>query len=404
MSRPKRTSRARWLRLILFVGALTGLAAVYRFALRYRERVGLPGGSPVETSPREFGLAFEDVAVSAGDHDLTGWFVPAAADSPPPRRRRAARATAGAAAAGAAAAESGPAAATGAPPLPGASAGQRPGIVIVHGWESNRGRTFAHVRYLYAAGFHCLVFDVRGHGDNPAETLPMNVPEFAEDTVAAVHWLAARPEVSAVGVLGHSLGAAGAIVAAAREPAIAAVASLSAPADLVRMTRRTFDMAEMKIPEPVATPLAWITAAVLLAPRRHSLADASAVVAAAKYRGPLLLVHGAQDHGVPADHVRLIERAATDSRGPDDPKVEVLILPEFGHRWLYEDAGCRRKIAEFFAASLGGPVPPEEAGGRAAACVVVRPADPVYGFGAQATRNPPTGPETARTDPPEAGS
>ena len=399
MSRPRRSSRAGWLRLILFVGALTGLAAAYRFALRYRERVGLPGRSPVETSPREFGLGFEDADISAGDHHLAAWFVPAAADSPAPRRRRAARVTP-------APAESRPVtvAAPSNAPVPGASPEPRPGIVIVHGWESNRGRTFTHVRYLHAAGFHCLVFDVRGHGDNPAETLPMNVPEFAEDTAAAVHWLAARPEVSAVGVLGHSLGAAGAIVAAAREPAIGAVASLSAPADLVRMTRRTFDMADMDIPEPVATPLAWITAAVLLAPRRHSLADASAVAAAAKYRGPLLLVHGAQHHGVPVEHVRLIERAATERRGPDDPSVEVLILPEFGHRWLYEDAGCRRKIAAFFAASLGGPVPPDEAGERAAACTVVRPADPVYGFGAQATGNPSTGPETARTDPPEAGS
>jgi alpha-beta hydrolase superfamily lysophospholipase len=262
--------------------------------------------------------------------------------------------------------------------------------VVVHGWESNRGRTFAHVRYLHAAGFHCLVFDVRGHGDSPEETLPINVPEFAEDTAAAVHWLAARPEVSAVGVLGHSMGGAGAIVAASRESEIGAVVSLSAPADLVRMTRKTFDMAEMNIPRLVATPLAFITAAVLLAPRRHSLADASAVVAAASYRGPLLLIHGRQDHGVPVEHVRLIEHAAAEVRTSGDPQVEVLILPEFGHRWLYEDAGCRRRIATFFAATLGGPIPPEEAGERAAACAVERPADPTYGFGALANSGAPS--------------
>jgi dipeptidyl aminopeptidase/acylaminoacyl peptidase len=184
-------------------------------------------------------------------------------------------------------------------------------------------------------------------------------------------------------------------VAASREPGIGAVVSLSAPADLVRMTRKTFDMAEMNIPKPVATPLAFITAAVLLAPRRHSLADASAVLAAAKYHGPLLLIHGEQDHGVPVEHLRLIERAAAEARGPEDPPVEVLILPEFGHRWLYEDAGCRRKIAAFFAAALGGPVPPEEAGKRAAACVVERPADPTYGFGALAGMNVPIGRTTA---------
>ena len=370
MSRPKRSHRGRWLRLVIIVGTLTGLGAAYRFALRYRERVGLPQRSPVESSPREFGLDFEEVSIPAGDYSLAGWFVPAGTETPVARRGRAGRAT-----------ETRP--------------DPRPGIVIVHGWESYRGRTFAHVRYLHAAGFHCLVFDVRGHGDSPAETLPINVPEFAEDTAAAVHWLAARPEVSAVGVLGHSMGGAGAIVAASREPAIGAVVSLSAPADLVRMTRKTFDIAEMNIPKPVATPLAFITAAVLLAPRRHSLADASAMLAAAKYRGPLLLIHGEQDHGVPVEHVRLIEAAATAARGPEDATVDVLVLPEFGHRWLYEDAGCRRRIAAFLAASLGGPVPAEEAGERAAACVVERPPDPTYGFGALAGMTVPVGRTTA---------
>ena len=369
MSRPKRSHRGRWLRFVIFVGAITGFAAAYRFALRYRERVGLPHRSPVETSPRQFGLDFEDVEIPARDYHLAAWFVPAGPDVRQFIDRRESLSTS------ASTVDTAPA--------------RRPGIVVVHGWESNRGRTFAHVRYLHAAGFHCLVFDVRGHGDSPAETLPVNVPEFAEDTIAATRWLAARPDVSRVGVLGHSMGGAGALVAASREPAIEAVVSISAPSDLVRMTRRTFDMAEMHVPGPIATPLAMLTAAVLLAPRRHSVDDASAVVAAARYRGPLLLVHGEQDHGVPVAHVRLIERAAADSRQPGDPPVEVLILPEFGHRWLYEDAGCRRKTAAFFAAALGGPTAPEEAGELAADCVVERPSDPVYGFGALATRTAP---------------
>ncbi|MFI5258069.1 MAG: alpha/beta hydrolase family protein [Candidatus Limnocylindrales bacterium] len=361
MSRPKRSHRSRWLRLFVLVGGVTALAAAYRFALRYRERVGLPRRSSVDTSPAEFGLAFEDVSVPAGDHELRGWFVAAAGP------------------------ETGSA----------SSIERRPAIAVVHGWESNRGRTFAHVRYLQAAGFHCLVFDVRGHGDNPPETLPVNVPEFADDTAAAARWLAARSDVSTVGVLGHSMGAAGALVAASREPLIRAVVSLSAPADLVRMTRKTFDIAEMNIPEPIATPLAWITAIVLLTPRRHSLNDASAIDAAARYRGPLLLIHGAQDHGVPVEHLELIGRAAADQRSDGDPAVETLVLPDYGHRWLYEDAGFRRRTAVFFATWLGGSVSPEAAGARAAETIVKRPPDAVYGFGALAGKTPSADPGAA---------
>ena len=133
-------------RIALFTAAAASaasFAAAYRFALSYRDRVGLPRRSPVEASPADFGLAYESVAIPSGSQALAGWFVPAAAPSHDGRSGR---------------------------PVRG------PAVAIVHGWESNRGRTFAHVRYLHAAGFHCLVFDVRGHGDNPAETLPISVP------------------------------------------------------------------------------------------------------------------------------------------------------------------------------------------------------------------------------------
>jgi alpha-beta hydrolase superfamily lysophospholipase len=384
MCKKRRSSRARWLRLSVVGVGLTGFAVAYQFALRYRAKVGLPHRSPVETSPADFGLAFEQVEIPAGDRHLVGWLVPAVTEGAPKKARSSARTKA---AAGTAAKPTSAAAVANALPE---QPERRPAIVVVHGWESNRGRTFAHVRYLHAAGFHCLVFDVRGHGDSPEETLPINVPEFAEDTTAAVRWVATRAEVSAVGVLGHSMGGTGAIVAASHEPLIKAVVSASAPADLVRMTRKTFQMAGMQIPELIATPLAWFTAAVLLIPRRHSVEDASATAAAARYRGPLLLIHGAQDHGVPVAHLELIARAAVDARGrEDDPPVETLVLPDFGHRWLYEDAGCRRKTATFFARWLGGPVAAATAGERAAAYVVERPVDPIYGFGAAASRKPP---------------
>jgi alpha-beta hydrolase superfamily lysophospholipase len=382
MSRNTSSKNFGLLRLALIIGAIGGFAAAYRFALKYRERVGLPRRSPVDTTPAEFGLAYEAVSIPAGDHELSGWWVPADGETRKPRRHKATVAEADGAAATAAEVATAP------EPAPAAALEPRPAIAVVHGWESNKGRTFAHVRYLHAAGFHCLVFDVRGHGDSPDETLPISVPEFAEDTAAAARWLAARPDVSGVGVLGHSMGAAGAIVAAANEPEIGAVVSISSPSDMVRMTRKTFEMAEMRIPAPIATPLAWFTAAVLLIPRRHSVQEASATAAAGRYAGPILLIHGAQDHGVPVEHLEIIGRAATAHRVGGDHPVETLVLPDFGHRWLYEAEAFRRRVAVFFAKALGGPVTPETAGDLAAACVVERPADPVYGFGAMAGKAP----------------
>ena len=81
--------------------------------------------------------------------------------------------------------------------------------MLVHGWESARDRTLPHAQVLHAPGFHVLTFDVRGHGANGPEALPMSVGEYAADARAAVAELRARPEVTRIGLLGHSMGAAG---------------------------------------------------------------------------------------------------------------------------------------------------------------------------------------------------
>jgi uncharacterized protein len=346
------TSLLRPKRLVLAagVGGAVSFGLAYRFALQYRARVGLPHRSSVERTPADFGLDFEDVRVSSGGASLAGWFIPAEGSGKGNR---------------------------------GKSAAPRPAVAILHGWESNRGRSLAHARYLHAAGFHCLVIDARGHGDNPPETLPVNVPEFGQDAAAAARWLAARPEVSAVGLLGHSMGGSGVILGGAAEPAVDAVVALSTPADLVRMTAQTFEMATFDIPKPVATPLAYLTAMVLLVPRRHNIDEASACIAAARYRGPLLLMHGEDDRGVPVAHMSLIAEAARSTRtASDSAPVETLVIPGYGHRWLFEEAEMRRRTAAFFARELVGPMAPAKAGELAAACIVERPANPVYGFGA----------------------
>ena len=66
-----------------------------------------------------------------------------------------------------------------------------PGVALVHGWESARDRLLPMVQFLHAAGFHCLSVDVRGHGANAAETLPITAGEFGADALAA--WRALVP-------------------------------------------------------------------------------------------------------------------------------------------------------------------------------------------------------------------
>ena len=301
--------------------AAAPLALAYRFALAYRVRAGYPIPRPPQFSPLDFGLPFEEVDVPAGSLTLPGWFIPA---------------------------EGG---------VPG------PGVALVHGWESARDRMLPMIAFLHAAGFHCLAVDVRGHGGNQAETLPITAGEFGTDAMAAFRALDARPEVTVGAISGHSMGAIGAILATAAEPRIAALVATSAPADPWRLTRQTFRIAHLPIPDVIAYPLAWLTTWVYLRPRGHRVAEISATTALRVIDRPVLLAHGTADDVVPISHLHRLTRAATAA----GHRPETLTVPGGHHSWLYEFPEYRRTVAAFLARALGGPLTPEEAGARAAA-------------------------------------
>jgi alpha-beta hydrolase superfamily lysophospholipase len=315
--------------VLLPASIAAGLAV--RFGTLYRERAGLPPRHPVADSPAARGLPWEPLVIGSPGGNLPGWFI--RADGPAPR----------------------------------------PAVVLVHGWGSNRARMLPFAAFLRAAGFHAVLFDVRGHGQSPPETVPMSGAEFGIDAAAAVDAAAARPDVSAVGLLGHSMGGVGASLAAAARPGVGALVVASAPADPRLLVRETFRMAELPIPGVVAHPLAWLTLRLLLRPRGHRVSAASARHAVAAYGGPLLLVQGDADELVPLRDLGLLERAAQGRSGPAPARS--LVVPGGRHRWLYEDAEVRRAVAGFFAEALRLDRSPEEAGEIAAATDVRRTSD-----------------------------
>ncbi len=312
------------------------LAAALRFAHVYRARAGFPHRRPPRFSPADFGLAYEETTVASDAGDLPAWFIPA----------------------------------------PGGAIG--PGVVLVHGWDSARDRTLPTASFLHAAGFHCLTFDVRGNGANPPERLPVSTGEYGADAAAAFETLLARPEVSRGAIVGHSMGGAGAILAAAADSRVAAVVSVSAPSDPRRMVRQTFRLARLPFPGAVATPLAWLTSRVFVRPRGHDLRAISARHAIATYTGPALVAHGRDDEVMPVEHARRIARAAIAARkGEQAPSpVELLIVETGGHSWSYEDAAYRRSVAAFLARELGGPLTPEAAAAAAEAVEARRLPEP----------------------------
>ena len=212
----------------------------------------------------------------------------------------------------------------------------------------------------------------------------MSGGEFGADEAATFRALLERPEVTVGAISGHSLGAIGAILAAAADPRVAGLVATSGPADPYRLTRQTFRLAHLPIPDPIAYPLAWLTTRVYLRPRGHRVADVSASDAIARYRGPVLLAHGDEDAVLPVGHLARLEDAVRRSRAgnPDAASVETLVVAGGQHSWLYEDAAYRRAVARMLTVACGGPLEPDAAGAIAAATQAHRIPDAETRFGA----------------------
>lgn len=349
------SGRIRWAGVAAAVAA-TPFALALRFAHVYRRRAGHPRPSAPTSDPLSFGLAFESRLIRTPDGlELPAWWIGAV----------------------------------------GGRAG--PVVVLVHGWESARHRTLPNARFLHALGYHVLTFDVRGHGSNPAEADPVSAGEFGADALAAVEAALGDPAATSVAILGHSLGAVGAILAAAAEPRVAAAILTATPADPYRLTRQTFRLAHLAMPDVVAYPLAWLTTRVYLEPRRWKAREISATDAVRRYAGPILAIHGTDDTVVPIGHLGRIVKAARISRTgiPHAAPVESLEIAGGQHSWLYEDPAYRAAIGGFLAATLGGTRTPEAAATLAASVDVRRPTEPEHGFSSLA--------DARSTLPPEFG-
>jgi uncharacterized protein len=207
-------------------------------------------------------------------------------------------------------------------PAGGPDPGPAPALVLCHGVWTGRRECLPLALRFQAAGYNVLCFDFRAHGDSAGRFISLGHNE-ALDVLGAIAWLKARPEVDRrrIGVLGFSMGAAAAILAAARSPDIAALAADSSYADLVDAVRHSFSRVG-RLPHYPFGPLALYWARVMLRVDARRLRPIDSVGRIAPR--PVLVLHGADDEIVPASHAHRLFQAA------DEPK-ELWVEPGKRH-------------------------------------------------------------------------
>ncbi len=209
-------------------------------------------------------------------------------------------------------------------------------------------------RALVDAGFLVIRYDKRGIGQSGGRAESATLSDFADDVVAIVRYLGKRPDVNPkqIAVVGHSEGAWVALLAAAREKDIAALASIGGAAvtgsDLVleqqrhALERSTLPEDEKvrrvelqkRIQRAVLEGAGWegVPAPVRKAadtPWFQSLLAFDPAKAMKETRQPILVVHGELDRQVP---VAQADQLAALARGrKKGGAVEEIKLPGLNH-------------------------------------------------------------------------
>ena len=277
-----------------------GLAVLYgAFVLAVRWGFRAPRTEP-RRSPGDFQLPFETVAITtAHGRQLCAWFVP--------------------------------------PPSPPA-----PAVILMHGWGGNADNLLPLAPHLHAAGLGVLLLEARGHGASEGDGFS-SMPKFAEDLGSAIDWVTRRADTDpdAVGLAGHSVGAAAALLAATRDSRVGAVASLASfahPAELMGRIMRARGI--------LARPLRRWVLAYIERKIGASYEEIAPLNTIRHISAPVLLIHGDADDRVPLKDARAIYAQRTSDA------VQLWTLPGTGHDSFAALHRHGPRLASFFHDTL----------------------------------------------------
>jgi dipeptidyl aminopeptidase/acylaminoacyl peptidase len=221
-------------------------------------------------------------------------------------------------------------------------------VVVCYGYRNRKSDMLGIGAALWRHGYNVLLFDYHGHGAHAGTRVTLGYHEL-EDALAAVHYALSRVPSARLGILGYSMGAAVAIMSAAREERIAAVVADSPFAaqrnPVSRRLRRTLRL--NRAGRPILF-FADLMLARLLGYRFRDVEPRREIAALGDR--PILLIHGTADSVIDVGDSELLYATAP---GPK----ELWLLEGVDHCGAYfvDRPAYVSRVLRFLDAALGCP-------------------------------------------------
>ena len=199
-------------------------------------------------------------------------------------------------------------------------------VIFVHGHASTRTALLDEARLVTAQGYGVLLFDLRNHGQSDGNITTLGDLETL-DVLRAVEFVQAqtRPD-SPLALVGHSMGSAAVLLAAAQAPQVDCIVTLSAYTSVEDNISDGVRQLTGLPPFPFA-PLVVFFGEQQAGIDIHAVRPIDALPKISPR--PILFIHGAQDPLILVHNAERLYEAASQ------PK-QLYILPEAGHANFFE--------------------------------------------------------------------
>ena len=193
-------------------------------------------------------------------------------------------------------------------------------VVILHGWGANKSYMLPLAKPFHQAGYNLLLIDAHNHGDSEKRGVS-TMPKFAEDLASTVHWLNQnKPEArQQTIVVGHSVGAAAVLLAAAnglKATLFISIASFVHPELIMQRTLKKLKPVPGLIPL-ISNYVQWVIG--------YKFDVIAPITSIQKISQSTLLVHGTADSVIPLSDFHLLCNATKKEN------IKCLEIPEADH-------------------------------------------------------------------------